>query len=1227
MAEQGAETKSPSSSFALSTPFAFKPLNDNTSLTPKVQSGQSFGSLFQPKNQGVDQPAPPASTLFQPSVAVDKEASQEQPAKAPAAIFKFIPTQKEPEKKRSDSPASEPLTATSNPFAALKPAEKSTADEAKPVTPSVFGAPPGATQTQSIVKGTEEKTQGVAPFNPFTSSQSDDRSNNGSHSPTRKSVMNSFQPSGTKSSTLFSPFQPFKGPEAEKTQVPTPFNPFQSLKSANVEKAAEEATRTSTSTSTFISTSKISGEVAPNMATSTPKFTSNNNSAKSSEGVEDKYGVTATSPPKTSTVTPTSTSVFNRPQSMKIQESPSKVNGAPTDIVFGPTAEQLEKSNIVTTPRAPSQTSNLFARSLGQASSAPTLGGESVHSQSHALSQEHSPTKAISTPQKTMGYQPIIDTLAGAASNPLLVKVKSHGASNVPQQLNNDDFADFDKSYRLHNLNAKLKKQIAELDPSKHDFEPIIRFYATQRAAIGYPIGGLYHRAKAGEKRKIPEATRDEPVPNAAKRARIQSSAASLAEAERPVFSFSAITSVSTTPQPATAAAIDAESRKPFSTFNTSTIAPPAPTTSQTSNVFKSILSSSEQPSSHTPESPGMGFPLKAPTSISSSQPQKHGASQPSAPSMSTFTNDKTPSFQTRSQPNMNVTPFSATNGSPVSSQLFQPKPAKGLTLELPKFASGGGADFMNAFAAQAKKNAAKMEAENKAKRKAEEFDSDEDDEAEYERRVAEEDRAKRAKIEALSKTRSGFTPVLSSASSANGVSPAAVQDKDSNRDSSGEESGLFENSQESDSGEGGNEDAHGDDDHEEDEQAGEETDEDDDIQTAMAKSHAKAKNPFDASSDPNSLFNRISRPDPSSGENGSTARIASPAANNSVPSAPLGTGLFGSRPTTPNHDSPKPFGTSIFSNVGSDTLIGDNTWKPGSAIKFGSPTAAPAVNITPATPHAKTNGDSPRNPFGSFSAAASTASKPASGADNETHKTTLSVFGASSFAPQVGGFGKPTSQPFGSLFGDSKKTMVNQSSAAQVGFSFGGPHKPGASPHLAPSNVSSAITSRATSPGLTDNESAAESAGDDHANEPQPDYMASRPGEENEDVLFEVRAKVLEYKSEKELSDLGSKEESGWKTRGLGPLRVLRNSKTGRSRIVMRSEPGANVLINSPLIQESNYEVNPSGKEGASLKIGVFMDGKLKTWVLKLKTIKIANELVGHLKANEPSQKAEEMA
>ena len=70
-------------------------------------------------------------------------------------------------------------------------------------------------------------------------------------------------------------------------------------------------------------------------------------------------------------------------------------------------------------------------------------------------------------------------------------------------------------------------------------------------------------------------------------------------------------------------------------------------------------------------------------------------------------------------------------------------------SLAVPKFGNGGsGVDFMAQFKAKADKTAA----EEKAKRKAEDFDSEEDDEEEWERRDAEKQRQKRAKLEGAKK-------------------------------------------------------------------------------------------------------------------------------------------------------------------------------------------------------------------------------------------------------------------------------------------------------------------------------------------------------------------------------------------------------------------------------------------------------------------------------------------
>jgi hypothetical protein len=87
-------------------------------------------------------------------------------------------------------------------------------------------------------------------------------------------------------------------------------------------------------------------------------------------------------------------------------------------------------------------------------------------------------------------------------------------------------------------------------------------------------------------------------------------------------------------------------------------------------------------------------------------------------------TNSKAPSSQIGAQSNNSITAFSNINGLQNDSQLPEQKPFGPSTLEPPNFATAGGMDFMAALAAQAKKKAAKMEAETKTKRKAEEFDS-----------------------------------------------------------------------------------------------------------------------------------------------------------------------------------------------------------------------------------------------------------------------------------------------------------------------------------------------------------------------------------------------------------------------------------------------------------------------------------------------------------------------
>lgn len=1179
--EQPAENKPAPPTFGSSSTFSFKPMNNEASGDQKTLSGLGT-SWMRPKKSPNEQPSSTPASTAESNI----PPAQSTPSLGPVSNPFGKPQESG---KKNDESTDAPPSTPFNPFSVLNPAEKEGAQENKPVSPFIFGAQ--ASQKEGQEKTSEQKSQDKAPFNPFSSLQTGTLGNAANQSQEQNSAPPFFQPSKPaesdthQASTPFKFFPPSKSTGAEKSQDAPGFKPFQSMQSSNAEKSAEKSTTASTPANNFFQPFKPSTTEESSAGKSSQKPTSSTFFPIAGESKKSpQEETTGSSPPKPNPVSILKRSTFGKPS-----VSPSKSTSTQDFPQSGNAIEQLQASDTGAIKKAPSQTSNLFAQTLAK-SSPPTTGhqNDALAPQSHDQTRTKSPTKPASPPEKGVDF--MHETASSkTTTEPVGVKVKSHGASNIPLELDNNDFVDYDKSYRLRSLNEMLKKRIAGLDPARHDFEPIIRFYAAEREAIGYPMGGLYHRVKAGDKRKTEEADRVDEAPNPSKRARLGPSVeCTNQQLAAPVFGFSAITSVHTTPVPATAAP-----EMPNNNFNTSqnlsTAQPPA--TSNTSNVFKSMILAN-QPS----------FGMQASTS-------------PPKSALNTQTNGGNSSF-------------TSINSSQSSFQSFQKPPGPFSNLETPK-ASSVHSNFISNFATQAKKDSINA----KTKRKSEDYDSREEDEGDWEQRVFQADRAKRAKIGSMvhSGSSPGFKPSTSSTSSTNGASPTPEQDGESTRDASNEGSVQSEDRQGSEPDEGGQGDGGGGD-FQRDSLETEESDDDDedDIQTSMAKSRSKAKNPFDSSSDPTSLFNRITKPDTlteSIEKKTETPSSSSTQSANAIIADPPGSGLFGSRPSTPSQDTPKASGSNLFGNLGSSTPIGDNTWKPGSAIKLGTPTSAPTVNITSATPPAKTNGDTVQTPFSTFSAAAAASSALKLTGENDDTPKAPTIFGQPSSISQSG----PGSKPFSALFGDaSKKTTVNQSSAAQVGWTFGVP-KTGASasPLLAPSNAtSSAITSRATSPsGLTtDNDSAAESGPDDQQNQdPQSDFMASRPGEENEDVLFEVRTKALEFMSEKELVALGhSKDDAGWKTRGLGPLRVLRNSETNRARIVMRSEPGANVVINSPLIDENKYDITTSssekgGKGQGSLKMGVWKDGKLKNWVFKIKTVEIAEELVEYLKKNEP--------
>jgi hypothetical protein len=257
---------------------------------------------------------------------------------------------------------------------------------------------------------------------------------------------------------------------------------------------------------------------------------------------------------------------------------------------------------------------------------------------------------------------------------------------------------------------------------------------------------------------------------------------------------------------------------------------------------------------------------------------------------------------------------------------------------------------------------------------------------------------------------------------------------------------------------------------------------------------------------------------------------------------------------------------TNLFSSSFDKTPGGptDKTWKADGPIKFGSATpttSAPTVNVTAATP-------------------------------------------------------TKASSPFAGLFGNSGSskqisTLTAGSGSVGVGFGFGGPSSTTSS--LFPSAVTSTATSRATSPGGTDGDSAAEANTDpDAEHHEQIDLTSGGPGEENEEMLHEVRAKALKFSAPKE--DDGS---NPWETKGVGPLRVLKHKETNATRILLRADPSGTIVFNKGILAQINYQAT-----GKTLKLLTAGEGGkgLETWLLQVKTPEMAEALASVLESNKPS-------
>ncbi|KAI9810003.1 MAG: hypothetical protein M1826_003794 [Phylliscum demangeonii] len=345
-------------------------------------------------------------------------------------------------------------------------------------------------------------------------------------------------------------------------------------------------------------------------------------------------------------------------------------------------------------------------------------------------------------------------------------------------------------------------------------------------------------------------------------------------------------------------------------------------------------------------------------------------------------------------------------------------------------------------------------------------------------------------------------------------------------------------------------------------------------------------------------------------------------------------TNIFGNPASTSGGPSPSSFGKPSFTTTGPKGA--NSTANPNNFGNASSTSTRPSSNIFSAGSNTKSTvfgsagssagpaGTDPATKSNIFGSTAATGSRPNVFGQSAVASATpgANVFGRSADASSgstanVFGGGAPAPKS-SSIFGAGVATSAanpfgSNGPPGQMGGSFfGAPSKlgetaaePGSS--LLKPSVASNFSSRVTSPAMASpSEAGRDSGGDEDASkaekEAQLDLTSRGPGEEDEDILFQVRARALTMEPV----------QKAWVSRGVGPLRVLKHQDTGAVRILMKQDPRGSIVINTALIKDVAYQVQKNGKSVSLATAGE--DGSLRSWMVMVKESRDAEQLAATL-------------
>ncbi|KPA39535.1 nucleoporin nsp1 [Fusarium langsethiae] len=333
-------------------------------------------------------------------------------------------------------------------------------------------------------------------------------------------------------------------------------------------------------------------------------------------------------------------------------------------------------------------------------------------------------------------------------------------------------------------------------------------------------------------------------------------------------------------------------------------------------------------------------------------------------------------------------------------------------------------------------------------------------------------------------------------------------------------------------------------------------------------------------------------------------------------------TPFFGGASTTPAAND---VGASFGSNSSASGSFG---------FQFGGNPASSSFN----NPFASGNngGDSgaaPSSSGGMFNfGASSTPSAPSGGATSfqfgGPSNTAAPAFGANNSTPAFGGASGSSGAPGFSFTGaspaqNSTPTFGSNQSAPAFG---NGNLQPPAGGSTTGTNTPFSLgggSSLATTPaaGTPEPSTQAEgTAGGDDEGEKHEQINLAENLEQEEDVMHDVRAKVLKFVPAGEKSDdKKPKSQSPWSTQGVGALRLLKHKESNVVRLLLRAEPRGHIAMNRAVLADMSYKAD---KKYVKMTTSNEKGDGLETWMIQVKTADMAKELAEALEKNKVHNK-----